>query len=93
MVEIYAPGESRVAVAARAARDEAVQASAATERTAIGATAYSATLAPLVLTEDRNGVMVTTTFAPGVITEVYGAPINETWVTTITAGSVVKERV
>lgn len=54
----------------------------------LGAVAYSATVNGTTFTENVNGVTVTTTVAPGIITVVYGAPLNQTWQTTIAAGSI-----
>lgn len=39
-----------------------------------------------------NGVAVTTTLSPGSIVSVYGAPVNETWTTTIANGVIVTVR-
>ena len=85
-IEIPLPGESAIAVAARGARDDA-------RRLTVGAVAYTATLSSLTVAETINGVTVTATISGNTITEVYGAPISETWVTTISGGTVVKELV
>lgn len=54
----------------------------------LGAASYSATVAGGVLTERINGVSVTSTISNGTITAIYGAPISQTWTTTIVNGAI-----
>jgi hypothetical protein len=50
------------------------------------------TLGSTTIVETVNGVVQTTTIAPGLITTVYGAPINQTWRTTIISDVVTTTR-
>jgi hypothetical protein len=50
------------------------------------------TLGGTTIVETVNGVMQTTTIAPGLITTVYGTPINQTWQTTIVSDVVTTTR-
>jgi hypothetical protein len=61
--------------------------------TGLGIIPYSATFAGGVITEVANGVTVTSTLGAGTITAVYGAPVNQTWRTTISDGSVSTVRI
>jgi hypothetical protein len=72
------------------ARDAAVLASAGASQ--IGAVPSSSILGGTVIIEEISGVEVTTTIGPGLVTVQYGAPINETWQTIISAGSVTTTR-
>jgi hypothetical protein len=66
-------------------------ADAGVQRTALGLDGRvpaTATLSGSAIVEVIDGVTVTTTLAPGVITAVYGAPVNQTWVTTISGNTV-----
>ncbi|WP_424139350.1 hypothetical protein [Roseomonas chloroacetimidivorans] len=64
-------------------------------RQLLGATPYAATLNgdATVITQTIDGVQVTTTIEGDTVTEVYGPPTNETWVTTITDATISKVRV
>lgn len=52
----------------------------------------STTIDGSVISSVVNGVAVTTTLSPGSIVAVYGAPVNETWTTTISGDSIVTVR-
>lgn len=63
-------------------------ATTATQQSSIvlGATPYTASISGSVITESSNNIAITTTIAGNVLTAVYGAPISQTWQTTIGAG-------